>query len=130
MRRFQRGLDEIRKAIGDHGILADLWARDIVKLEPSERKDAENARELRKTRAKLEDENENIAELEALYDEVLKYWSDIKFHRNIGYVQYAAPITVDVEGGTLYTSDWGAFLAAKAKVKDEFEGNVVDLGAF
>ena len=39
-------------------------------------------------------------------------------------------ISVDVEGGTLYTSDWAAFLAAEAKVRDEFEGNVVDLGAF
>ena len=50
--------------------------------------------------------------------------------RNIGHIQYAAAITADVEGGTLYTSDWGAFLAAEAKVKDGFEGNVVDLGAF
>ena len=46
------------------------------------------------------------------------------------YVQYAAAISVDVEGGTLYTSDWAAFLAAEGKVRDEFEGNVVDLGAF
>ena len=63
-------------------------------------------------------------------DEVTKSWSDIEFHRNIGHVQYAAAITADVEGGTLYTSDWAAFLAAEAKVKDEFEGNVVDLGVF
>ena len=78
----------------------------------------------------MEDGNEAIANLEALYDEVTKSWSDIEFHRNIGHVQYAAAITADVEGGTLYTSDWAAFLAAEAKVKDEFEGNVVDLGAF
>ena len=30
----------------------------------------------------------------------------------------------------LYTSDWAAFLAAEAKVKNEFEGNVIDLGVF
>ncbi|THH05847.1 hypothetical protein EW145_g4506 [Phellinidium pouzarii] len=53
----------------------------------------------------------------------------MNFHRNIGHVQYAAAVTVDVEGGTLYTSDWAAFLAAEAKVKDEFEGNVLDLGS-
>ena len=58
------------------------------------------------------------------------YWSDMSFHRNIGHVQYTAAITVDVEGDTRYTSDWAAFLAAEAKVKDQFEGNVVDLGAF
>ncbi len=37
---------------------------------------------------------------------------------------------VDVEGGTNFTLDWGAFLVDEAKVRDQFEGNVVDLGAF
>ena len=45
------------------------------------------------------------------------------------YVQYAPAIMVD-QGGTRYTSDWAAFVAVEAKVKDHFEGNVVDLGAF
>jgi hypothetical protein len=129
MRRFQRGLDEITKAIADHGILADVCARDIVKLEAKEVQDAENAREIRRTRRKLDDENEAIVDLEALHDEVTKYWSNIKLHRNIGHVQYAAAITVD-EGGIPYTSDWATFVAAEAKVKDQFEGNVIDLGAF
>jgi hypothetical protein len=78
----------------------------------------------------LDDENEAICQLEALYDEVTKYWLDINLYHDIGYVQHAEAIKVDVEGGTRYTSDWGAFLAAEAKVKDQFEGNVVDLGAF
>ena len=125
MRRFQRGLNEIKTVIGDHRILVDLQARDIVKLEAKERQDAENAKEIRAKRPDLEDENEAVADLEAFYEEVTKYWSDIKLHRKIGYVQYAAAITVDVEGGTRYTSDWAAFLAAEANVKDEFEGNVV-----
>ena len=47
MRRFQRGLDEIKKVIGGHGILADLWAREIIKLEEKERQDAENKRSAR-----------------------------------------------------------------------------------
>ncbi|KIY53267.1 hypothetical protein FISHEDRAFT_63434 [Fistulina hepatica ATCC 64428] len=115
MRRFQRGLDEIKKVIGDHAILADLRAREIVKLQAKERQDEENAKEIRANRRNLEDENEAIADLEAFYDEVTKYWSD--------------PFTVDVEGSTLYTSDWAAFLAAEAKVKAEFEGNVIDLGS-
>ncbi|KAH9026105.1 hypothetical protein EDB84DRAFT_1611479 [Lactarius hengduanensis] len=129
MRRFQRGLDEIQKAIGDRRLLADLWAREIVKLQAKERQDAVNAKGILANRRRLEDENEAIADLEALYDEVTRYWSDINLHRNIGHVQYAASITVDVEGGTLYTSDWAAFLAAEAKVKGEFEGNVIDLGS-
>ncbi|KAH9988443.1 hypothetical protein BJV74DRAFT_878221 [Russula compacta] len=129
MRRFQRGLDEIKKLISDHGILAEICAREIVELQAEERQDAEDAKAIRAKRRQLEDENEAIADLEAFYGEVMKNWSDISFHRNIGHVQYAAAITVDVEGGTLYTSDWPAFLAAEAKVKDKFEGNVVDLGS-
>jgi hypothetical protein len=78
----------------------------------------------------LDGKNEAIHQLKALYDEVAKYWFDIKLHRNIGYVQHAEAIKVNVEGGTRYTSDWGAFLAAEVKVKDWFEGNVIDLGAF
>jgi len=130
MRRFQWGLDEIRNVIGGRGILADLLTREIVELEAEERQDAENAKAIRAKRRMLEDENKAMADLEALYDEVTKYWPDIGFHRNIGHVQYAPAITVDVEGGTLYTSDWAVFLAAEAKVKGEFKGNVVDLGAF
>lgn len=59
-----------------------------------------------------------------------KNWANLQLHYNIGYVQYAAPITVDAEGGTLYIWDWAAFLAAKTKVANEFEGSVVDLGTF
>ncbi|KAG8743173.1 hypothetical protein FRC10_000315 [Ceratobasidium sp. 414] len=130
MSRFQWGLNEIKKVIGGHGLLAEFLAREIARLQVSERQDAENAKELRANRRHLEDENEAIPDLEAFYNEVMKNWSDIDLHRNIGYVQYAAAITVDVEGGTRYTSDWAAFLAAEAKVKAEFEGNVVDLAMF
>ncbi|KDN33507.1 hypothetical protein RSAG8_13400, partial [Rhizoctonia solani AG-8 WAC10335] len=129
MRRFQRGLDEIKKAIGDHGILADLRARQIAELEANEKQDEEDAEGIRENRRKLEAEHKAIADLEALYDKVTKTWSDIKFHRNIGHVQYAAAIAVDVQGGTSYTSDWAAFLAAEVKVKNEFKGNVIDLGS-
>jgi hypothetical protein len=130
MRRFQRGFDEIRKAIAGHGILADLSAREIVELELKENKDAEDEKSIKRNRRKLEEEKEAIVDLEALYEEVKRDWSDIKLDRNIGHVQFAEAIKVDVEGGTHYTSDWAAFLAADAKVKDRFEGNIVDLGAF
>jgi len=35
-----------------------------------------------------------------------------------------------LEADQQYTSDWAVFLADEVKVKDEFEGNVVDLGVF
>ncbi|KAF8208723.1 hypothetical protein K438DRAFT_1712445 [Mycena galopus ATCC 62051] len=124
IRRFQRGLDEIGKTTARHRMRANRYT-----LEAKEKKDPRDERLIRAKRRDLEDEKEAITDLEALYDEVTKDSADIKLQRNIGLVQYAAPITVDVEGGTLYTSDWAAFLAAEAKVKDKFEGNVVDLGS-
>lgn len=84
-----------------------------------------NARAIRAKERQSDDETAGIADLEALHDDVTKYWSNIKLHRNIEHVQYAAAISVLVEGGTLYTSDWAKFLAAEAKVRDKF----VDLGA-
>ncbi|KAH9927332.1 uncharacterized protein B0H18DRAFT_1084828 [Fomitopsis serialis] len=101
LHRFQRGIDDITKAVADHGILADLCAREIVKRQVTERQDPENAREIQRIRRKLDDEHEAIADLEALCAEATEYWSDIKLHRTIGH----------------------------AKVKDEFEGNVIDLGS-
>jgi hypothetical protein len=91
MRRFQRGLDEIKKAIGDHGILADLWAREIVTLQAKERQDAEDAKEIRAKRRNLEDENEAIADLEALHDEVTKYWSDMSSTATLGTFNMLQP---------------------------------------
>ena len=123
-------VDAIGRVIADHGILADIWVREIVQPEAKETKSAEDARSTRRNRRNLDDENEAMADLEALYDEVIKDWSDITLHRNIGHIQYTAAIKVDVEGGTGYASGWAAFLAAEANVKNEFEGNVVDLGAF
>jgi len=58
--------------------------------------------------------------ISALYNEVSKKLVQHQASPQYGHVQYAAAISVDVEGGTLYTSDWAAFLAAEAKVKDEF----------
>jgi hypothetical protein len=129
LRRFQRGLDEIKKHISNHGIRAEVWTREIDRLEAMEQ-DEEIAREIRAHRRNLDEENEAIRQLEVLYEEVTKHWFDIQLHRDIGYVQHAEAINIDVEGGTRYTSDWATFLATEAKVKTCFEGNVVDLGAF
>jgi hypothetical protein len=119
MHRLQRGLDEITQAIARHGILAELWARDIVKLRAKETQDEENKSAIKAKERKLDEETDAIAKLSALHSVVTANWPYIKFHRNIGYVQYAAAISVDVEGGTLYTSDWAAFQAAEAKVRED-----------
>ena len=129
MRRFLRGLDEITKAIAHHTFWANSHAQDIVRLKEQEEQDPESTNEMEWHRGKLEDENKAIASLECLHGEATQYWSNIKLQRNIGHVEYAPKIEVD-EGCTQYTADWGVFLAAEAKVKNAFEGNVVDLGAF
>ncbi|KAI9507961.1 hypothetical protein F5148DRAFT_1275972 [Russula earlei] len=126
MRRFQRGLDEITKAVADHVFYADLYAREIVERQANGDQGPESAQKMGRIRRQLDDENEAIADLERFHGEVTKCWSNTKLHRNIGHVEYAPAIKVD-QGRTRYTADWAVFLAAEAKVKDGFEGNVVDL---
>ncbi|KAF5381360.1 hypothetical protein D9615_008320 [Tricholomella constricta] len=129
LHRFQRGLDEIKTHISSHSFYAELYTQEIDGLEAMETQDEKVLRHISTNQRNLNDAKEAIRQLEALYDEVTKHWPDIKLHRDIGYVQHAEAIKVDVEGGTRYTSDWGAFVVAEAKVKDQFEGNVVDLGS-
>lgn len=127
MRRFQQGLDDIRTLIGNHGIVAEVYVREIVRLEAKQNRDRDDDRELRKNQDLLLERQEAIAELEEFYGEVKNQWSDIGL-RNIGHVRYAKAISVDIEGGTRYTEDWGAFEVDETKVKAEFEGTFVDLG--
>ena len=127
MRRFQRGLDEITKAITDHGVAADVFARAIVRLQTNGNQSLANAKNIARYQSLLDEKNEAIAELKEFYGDVTKHWSKMKLERNIGHVEYAPAIKVD-QKHTNYTSDWGAFLAAKSKVADGFVGNVVDLG--
>ena len=129
MRRYQRGLDDITKAVADHAFFAHLHAQDIVRPQASGGQVPRSATALKRLQDKLDEDNEAIALLEHLNDEATKHWSNIKLQRDIGYVAYTRKINVDV-GGTRYTEDWGVFVAAEAKVRDGFIGNAVDLGAF
>jgi len=104
-RRFQRGLDEITKAVADHTILAESHARQIAKLQANGDQGPESAKKMQRIRRQLEDEKEDIADLGRFYGEVTNHWSDIKLHRNIGHVEYAPAIKVD-QGRTQYTADW------------------------
>lgn len=128
-RSFQQGLNEIRAAIGDHGIRADLHAREIVDLKEKKDQDEEYEKELSQHEEDLRKQQEAIARLSTFYDEVKNHWSDIG-SRNIGHVRYAKAISVDVGGGTCYTEDWAAFEVDEAKVKPQFGGTFVDLGTF
>ncbi|KAK0219891.1 hypothetical protein IW262DRAFT_1448391 [Armillaria fumosa] len=119
-RRFQRGLNEITACIAGHGTDADLLAREIVELQAKPKSEdpdeaAEDKATMEAKRTKLAKVKEDIGVLENLYNELNSQWDDIAC-RNIGHVEWAPEISVDIEG---YTKDIGTF---------EFKGNVVDLG--
>ncbi|KAG0695154.1 hypothetical protein DFH29DRAFT_880231 [Suillus ampliporus] len=88
-------------------------------IQVKERQDTENTKVIRVKQCQLEEEIEAIADLGPSITS--------KLHHNIGHVQYAAAISVNIKGSTLYTLDWAAFSAAEVKVSDKFEGNIVDL---
>jgi len=132
-RRFQRGLDEIKASVGGHGTNADLLAREIVELEAKPRcEDPEEAAEdeaaVEAKRDKLAKMKKDIGLLETFYNDVNKQWSDIA-RRNIGRVDWAPKISIDVQGRR-YTKDIGTFEVDAVRFKTQFKGNVVDLGAF
>ncbi|KAJ3907680.1 hypothetical protein F5879DRAFT_919680 [Lentinula edodes] len=101
----------------------------LTTAKAKEKTDAANEKAIQARQRQLVNDTKATIDLQALHEDATKYWSDFKLYRNIGHIQYAEAISVDVEGGTRYTSDWAAFVADEAKVKDEFEGNVVDLGS-
>ncbi|KAG6835084.1 hypothetical protein H0H93_005020 [Arthromyces matolae] len=126
MLRFERGVHEIESAIIDREDVVEDRERDLAKLENAN----QDATIVSSRRISLDLYKAALTNLKAFRKEVEKDWSNMKVDRNIGYVQYTAPIMVDVEGGTLYTSDWGAFVANEEKVKENFEGNVIDIGVY
>ena len=130
--RFQRGLDEIKDCVYDHGIHADLLVREIVDLEMElKSEDPEGAEQnevpLKAKWKKLAEVKEDIGALEAFYKDT-NQWYDIA-RRNIGHIDWAPKISVDVQGYK-YTRDIGTFEVDARKFKAQFKGNIVDLGAF
>lgn len=132
-RRFQRGVNEIKALIGVYGSDAEHLATEIAALEqqlasndPDEVEEAKAG--VPAKQAKLAEIKQNIGVLEAFYNDVNARWSDIE-RRNIGRLDWTPKISVDVEGKR-YTLDLGTFELDEAKFKDNFKGNVIDLGAF
>ena len=130
---FQRGVNEIRTRIGRLGSDAELLVTEIADLElqltsddPDEVEEAEAGVKAKQT--KLIKVKKDIGVLEAFYNELNAQWSNIG-RRNIGHVDWAPKISVDVEGDH-YTMDVGTFELDKAKFKPNFKGNVINLGAF
>ena len=90
---------------------------------------AEDEAALKAKREKLAKVKENLGVLEAFCKDIANNrWGDITC-RNIGHVDWAPEISIDVQGHK-YTKDIGTFEVDAAKFKAQFKGNVVDLGAF
>jgi len=129
--RFQRGLDEIKARVGGHGTYAEILAREIFELKTKPRsEDPEEATEdeaaVEAKRETLTKVKKDIGVLETFYKNANNQWSDIA-RRNIGHVDWAPKISVDVQGRS-YTKDIGTFEVDAVKFKAQYKGNFVDLG--
>ncbi|KAH9922522.1 uncharacterized protein B0H18DRAFT_935321 [Fomitopsis serialis] len=114
-RCFQRGLKKIDTAIDEHRDNANMLAQNIVD-------DTDAAQRVRLA-------EKDTAALEDFKEDVNAQWGDIT-RRNIGHVDWAPEISVDV-GGSGYTNlkDIGTFEVDPERFRAQFRGNVVDLGA-
>ena len=94
------------------------WSRRRVALTATDEAEWERLAKMKK----------DIGILEAFYTDVKSQWGDAAY-RNIGRVNWAPKISVDVQGYK-YTKDIGTFEVDAVKFRAQFKGNVVDLGAF
>ena len=90
--------------------------------------DENDAEYLKEVRRELDKHKEAIPELEKLYKEMNASWGDID-RRTIGVLEYSPPISVDIDNER-YTQDWATIRLDSTKIRPNFKGNVIDLGAF
>ena len=132
-RRFQRATDEIRDLVAAKVAEAVRLTEEIARLEAKEKsKVKEQAKEdeeaLRIKRGQLDDMNKDNLKLQEFFKEITTEWNDIA-RRNIGFVDWAPSISVDVDDKR-HTRDIGTVELDPQKFRDNFQGNVVHLGAF
>ena len=84
--------------------------------------------EVETNRNRLANVKKDISELEDFHEETHGQWGDIT-SQNIGHVHQAPKIFVDVDGSK-YTKDVGTLELDGLRFRENFQGNVVDLGAF
>lgn len=132
-RRFQRVLDETNDLIAKNDSEAKEIASEIVCLEEkpqsADPEEVESDKdELTTLRDQLAKVNRDNIKVEKFFKQINTQWSNISC-RDIGFVDWAPRISVDINDRR-YTKDIGTFELDQAKFRDQFKGNVVDLGAF
>ncbi|KAF9076290.1 hypothetical protein BDP27DRAFT_1380351 [Rhodocollybia butyracea] len=128
VRRF---LNETRALVAKNVVEAVRLAEEIARLEAKPRSknqeqedEDEDGLEIKK--CQLNKVIKDNAKLQVFYKEVNNQWNDIA-RRAIGFVDWAPSISIDVDDRH-YTRDLGTVELDSHKLKDNFQGNVVDLG--
>ncbi|EKM54768.1 uncharacterized protein PHACADRAFT_197198, partial [Phanerochaete carnosa HHB-10118-sp] len=101
----------------------------LLRWREAKSKDSEEAAEaaVEAKREKLAKVQKDIGVLKAFYKDTCSQWIDIA-RRNIGHVDWAPEISVDVQV-CKYTKDISTFEVDAARFKVQFKGNIVDLGS-
>lgn len=128
---FKDFLDSIKIRIGRHGIMVELYERQIEKLQArvagENNEDVQKAtKQTEKALRSLDDAMEAIQALEKFYNESRKTWSSPR-QRVLGHIARSPPITLGV-GAEGFTEDYAVVELDSSKIKDAFKGNVIDLG--
>ncbi|CAE6519816.1 unnamed protein product [Rhizoctonia solani] len=128
--RFQRLLDETRALVAKNVAEAVRLTEEIVRLEAElkskNQRKAGGEHALAIYKNELNKLNTDNGKFQAFFKEVNTQWSDIA-RRTIGVVDWAPSISIDVDDHH-YTRDIGTVELDSHKFKDNFQGNVVDLG--
>ncbi|KAG8805784.1 hypothetical protein FRC17_005337, partial [Serendipita sp. 399] len=131
MRKFQRALAAIKYKVDANVTDVVALTEDIERLENEPKSEDEEeaqdkAEALEKKKVQWTELTKAGTRLREFFKTVTRDWTDIT-RRNIGHLDWAPPISIDVDDFT-YTRDMGAFFLDAQKFAKNFVGNVVDLG--
>ena len=131
MRAFQRALASVKYKVDANVTDVVSITEDIERLakeatDEDEEVAADKKEALGKKTLQLDELKAAGTKLREFYRRVTVDWTD-NARRNIGYLDWAPAISIDVDRST-YTRDMGAFFLYADKFAKTFVGNVVNLG--
>ncbi|KAG9017683.1 hypothetical protein FRB90_000273 [Tulasnella sp. 427] len=132
MRKFQRALASIKYKVDANVTDVVALTEDIARLEKEPKSDdeevaADKEEALDKKKGQLTDLTKVGTRLRDFFKTITRDWTDIA-RRNIGYLDWAPSISIDVDEQLHYIRDMGAFFLYAEKFVKNFVGNMVDLG--
>ena len=131
---FDNLIKSIKIRIAEHAIMAELYNRQIEKLQEREagenedEDDVQEAKEERKKTQKLDEANEAMDALHKFHDEVTKKWRRPS-QRVLGHIVRSPPITLGA-GTEGFIEDFAIVELDSSKIGKAFRDNVIDLGTF